>query len=140
MEVQVNFVAVGLATLSSFVVGGIWYAKPVFGNTWAKLVKLDDAKMKAGAAKAFAKTAVMSFLTAYVLAHVTYLSNSFYTENSFLVNALMTGFWVWLGFQATAIMVHDAFEQRATKLTIMNIGNQLFTIMAMALVIGMLKP
>ena len=31
MNVDINYLAVVLAALSSFVVGMIWYAKPVFG-------------------------------------------------------------------------------------------------------------
>ena len=33
MDVEVNYLAVLLAAASSMVVGSIWYAKPVFGNT-----------------------------------------------------------------------------------------------------------
>lgn len=39
MEVQINWVAVLLAMVSSMVVGSIWYAKPVFGEKMAKTRK-----------------------------------------------------------------------------------------------------
>lgn len=139
MDVQVNWIAVVLATLGSMVVGAIWYAKPVFGEKWQKLVKLDDKKMQKGAAKAMGTTVVVSFITAFVLAHLTYMSSSFF-GTSFMSAALTTAFWVWLGFTASRMITHDAFEQRDTKLTILNIAHELVTLLVMAVVIGWLQP
>lgn len=135
MEVQVNMVAVLLAALSSFVVGMIWYAKPVFGSAWMKMVGMTDDKQKKGMATAMAKAGVAALLTAYVVAHVAYLSNHFF-GNTFMQDALTTAFWLGLGLSATTIVTHDAFEQRDMKLTIMNVGNQLATLLAMGLIIG----
>lgn len=136
MEVQVNYLAVFLAMLSSMVVGSVWYARKVFGNTWAKLAKIDMDKDRGSVFKPIATTVVVSLITAYVLAHVAYLSNHFF-ENSFLQDSLMTAFWMWLGFTAARFITHDAFEGRPVKLTVLNIGNEFVTIMAMGLVIGL---
>lgn len=136
MEVQVNYLAVFLAMLSSMVVGSVWYARKVFGNTWAKLAKIDIDKDRGSVFKPIATTVVVSLITAYVLAHVAYLSNHFF-ENSFLQDSLMTAFWMWLGFTAARFITHDAFEGRPVKLTVLNIGNEFVTIMAMGLVIGL---
>jgi len=136
MEVQVNYLAVFLAMLSSMVVGSVWYARKVFGNTWAKLAKIDMDKDRGSVFKPIATTVVVSLITAYVLAHVAYLSNHFF-ENSFLQDSLMTAFWMWLGFTAARFITHDAFEGRPVKLTVLNIGNEFVTIMAMGLIIGL---
>lgn len=135
MEVQVNYLAVVLAMLSSMVVGSIWYARSVFGDTWIKLAKIDMKKNTGSVAKPIITTAVVSLITAYVLAHVTYLSNQFF-GNSFMQDALSTAFWMWLGFTAARFITHDAFEGRPTKLTALNLGNELVTIMLMGLIIG----
>ena len=115
MEVQVNYLAVFLAMLSSMVVGSVWYARKVFGNTWAKLAKIDIDKDRGSVFKPIATTVVVSLITAYVLAHVAYLSNHFF-ENSFLQDSLMTAFWMWLGFTAARFITHDAFEGRPVSL------------------------
>lgn len=137
MEVAVNYFAVFLAAGSSMVVGGIWYAQGVFGKTWAKLAKVDLKKKidNKKMALLMGSVFVASLITAYVLAHVTYLSNQFF-GNSFLHDALMTGFWLWLAFTAARIYTHDAFEGRRKKLTLLNFGNEFVTIMVMALIIG----
>lgn len=137
MEVQINYLAVVLAALSSFVVGMVWYAKPVFGAAWMKLTGMTDDKAKKGMGMAMGKSLIASLVTAYVVAHVAYISQDFFGV-SFLNSALTTGFWLWLGLSATTIVVHDAFEQRDMQLTAINIGNQLTTLMAMGLIIGLM--
>ncbi len=136
-NVDVNYVAVVLAALSNFVVGMIWYAKPVFGSQWMKLVGMTDTKAKKGMAWAMGVSLVASLLAAYVLAHVIFLAHTFF-GNSFLQDAVCTALWVGVALQATVIAVHDSFEQRRKKLTLMNMGNQLATILVMGLIIGLL--
>lgn len=137
MEVQINLLAVVLAMLSSMVVGSIWYAQSVFGKKWMKLARIDTSKNKGPVWLPIAITAVVSLITAYVLAHVAFLSNHFF-QNTFLEDALNTAFWMWLGFTAARFITHDAFEGRPHKLTIINIGNEFTTIMLMGLIIGLM--
>ncbi len=138
MEVEVNWLAVVLAALSTMVVGSIWYTPAVFGKQWEKLARLDKKNM-ANPAKAIGATLVVSFNSAYVLAHVTFLSNNFF-GNSYLQDALTTAFWVWLGFTAARFITHDAFENRPWKLTLMNVAHELVTFMVMGLIIGLMVP
>jgi ABC-type phosphate transport system permease subunit len=135
MEVQVNFWAVLAATASSMVVGSIWYAQSVFGKTWAKLAKVDMSKPKYGVWKPITITLVVSLITAYVLAHVTYLSHTFFGD-SFLQDALTTAFWMWLGFTAARVITHDVFEGRPAKLTMLTVSHEFITLMLMGLIIG----
>ena len=141
MQVDVNYLAVFLAAASSMVVGSIWYAQSVFGATWAKLAKVNmnrDAG-KYEMVKLLGTTFLISLVTAYVLAHVTFLSNHFF-QNTFLQDALTTAFWMWLGFNAVRFWTHDMFEGRPGKLTLLTVSNEFVTLMVMALVIGLLKP
>lgn len=141
MNVEINWLAVVLAAVSSMIVGSIWYMPSVFGNSWMKMTK---SKMGKGASAGkmawmYGSVFAASFVTAYILAHVTFLSNRFF-GHSYLVDALTTGFWLWLGFTATRLYVHDTFEERRKMLTIMNTGHELVTILVMALIIGLIKP
>jgi hypothetical protein len=137
MSVDINWWAVVLATASSMVVGMVWYARPVFGNMWAKLagVKLDDMAAK-GAAQAIITTIIVSFITAFVLAHLTFLSHAYF-QGSFMQNALATAFWGWLGLTAARFITHDAFERRPVTLTVLNCAHELVTLLVMGLVIGL---
>lgn len=139
MDVQVNWLGVFLAAVSTMVVGSVWYAKGVFGTRWMKLVGLTPEKASKGAATALSLTFVASLVTAYVLAHVTYLSHSYF-GNSWMQDAVTTAFWVWLGFTAARMLTHDLFEQRPRVLTVMNLGNEFVTLMVMGVVLGFFSP
>ena len=134
MEVQINVWAVLLATASSMVVGSIWYSQAVFGKEGMKLANVKPT----GEAmwKPLATTLVVSLITAYVLAHVIFLSNEFF-GNSFLQEAVTTSLWLWLGLTAARFITHDAFEGRRKKLTLINIGNEFTTLLVMGLIIGL---
>ncbi|HEY1085550.1 MAG TPA: DUF1761 domain-containing protein [Candidatus Saccharimonadales bacterium] len=138
MEVEVNYLAVLLAGVSSMVVGSVWYAKGVFGKKWAKLAKVNMDKPVKGSEMALllGATFVISLITAYVLAHVTFLSHKFFGYG-WMQTALTTAFWVWLGFTAGRIATHDMFEGRPRALTLLNVGQELVTILLMAVVIGL---
>lgn len=136
MDVEVNIWGVLAAFVASMVIGSVWYSNSVFGKDWRKLAKLDAKKEKADMPKAMGIMVVMSLLTAYVLAHVTYLSFTFF-DYSFLSSALQTAFLMWLGFVFTGVVMMGAFEQRPMKLTAINLGNSLVTFLAMGAAIGL---
>lgn len=139
MEIQINIWAVLLATVASMVVGSVWYARSVFGKMWAKWVGLSDKQLQEGGWTPILIAIVVSFITAYALAHFAYISNAFF-GNSFMQDTLVAAFWVWLGFTAARFITHDSFEHRPLKLTALNIVHELVTIMAMAVIIGWLRP
>jgi hypothetical protein len=139
MQVEVNYFAVLLAAVSSMVIGSIWYAPKVFGNTWKKLVDLDDKKMRKNAPRAMAIAFAGSLITAYILAHFIFLSHKFF-GNNYMQDAVTTALWLWLGLTAVRFIVHDAFEGRPTKLTMLNIANEFVTIIVMGIVIGFFVP
>lgn len=138
MNVEVNYGAVLLATLSTMIVGSVWYTPKVFGNTWMKLAGLKQKELEKNGIKPIVITVFVSLITAYVLAHVAFLSNQFF-KHSFLQDSLTTAFWLWLGFTAARIITHDAFEGRPKKLTLLTIGHELITFMVMGLIIGLVR-
>ncbi len=65
---ELNWIAVIVAAVSAFVLGGLWYG-PLFGRKWQKLVGLSDEDAKnANMAKVFGGAFVLSFLAAAVFA------------------------------------------------------------------------
>lgn len=141
MDVEINYWAVLLAAATSMIVGSIWYTPSVFGKAWMKMTGVKaDQKVSAGKMTwMLGSVFVASLVTAYVLAHVTFLSNKFF-GGSFMGCAVQTAFWLWLGFTAMRFYVHDTFEGRRKKLTLLNAGHELATMLVMALVIGWLHP
>ena len=144
MNVDVNGWAVLLAALSSMVVGSLWYMPASFGTAWQKYTGVNAEKMcksMTGGQMAwmYGSVFVASLITAYVLAHVSFIAHAFF-QNSWTSDAVQTAFWLWLGFTAVRVYVHDTFEGRRKKLTLLTAGHELVTMLVMGLIIGWLHP
>ena len=137
MNVEVNWLAIVLAAVSTMVVGSTWYTPKVFGNTWIKLAQVD---MKAAKSRSWIPLTIAmlgALVTAYILAHFAFLAHSYF-NNTFFVDTMSVAFWGWLGFTALRMLMHDAFEGRPTKLTIINVAHEFVTLMVMAAIIGVI--
>lgn len=134
----INYLAVLVAGASSMLVGAVWYARPVFGNAWIRLAKV-NTEQGTSPVLPLLLTLLLSLLTAVILAGSVALAHAFY-GGSFLVNALVTALILWAGFTAARFLVHELFEGRPFKLWLITASNELVTILVMALIIGVWPP
>ncbi len=139
---EINYWAVLIATVGSMVVGSLWYMPQTFGRRWARLAHVDLDDPQRTAAQAWMPLiigAVMSFVTAWVLAGASAIAWHFY-EGSFLIGSIVTAILLWAGFSAARFITHDSFEGRPTSLTVLNIAHELVTVVVMAVLIGVWPP
>jgi hypothetical protein len=138
---EINYWAVLLATLSTMVVGSVWYMPKVLGDRWAKLAKVDmnADKTAVQAWMPIIVTVIVSFISAWVLAGSTTIAWHFY-GGGYLWTAVITAVLLWAGFIAARFITHDAFEGRPSSLTVINIAHELVTVLVMALIIGLWPP
>jgi hypothetical protein len=139
MVPDINYWAVLLATLSSMIVGAIWYTPRVFGNYWMKKSGVTPSGNASDAVRPIVVTVIVSFVTAWVLAGAAFIAWDFY-GGSFFVNALVTGIILWAGFTAARFITHDAFDKRPAGLTVLNVAHEFVTIVIMAIIIGVWPP
>jgi len=137
MLIDVNYWAVVIATISTMIVGSVWYTPKVFGNYWMRVAKVDMEDRNA--VIPIITTLIVSFISAWVLAIATQVA-WMALGGSYLLVALLAGVLLWAGFTAARFITHDAFEGRPTSLTVMNIAHELVTIVVMALIIGVWPP
>ena len=132
MTTDLNYLAVLVAALVFFLVGGVWYAG-VFGKPWQNALNLNPEET-ARAQQDFPKALAVWFLSGLIISFV--LAN--------LVNALgavsfgsgvMVGFWTWLGFALPLNLNSLAFEKRSPHVFLINAG---FYWVAFALMGGIL--
>ena len=133
---EINIWAVLLATLSTMVIGSIWYTPKVFGTYWMRVAKVTPSGEAKDAIGPILVTLVVSFITALVLAGSISIAQHFY-EGSFLLNAIVTSVILWAGLTAARFVTHDAFEGRPKGLTLLNIAHELVTFLVMGLIIGL---
>jgi hypothetical protein len=135
MELTLNWVAIALATLSSMVVGTVWYLPRVFGNAWMAVTGKDPNNPTSKPA-AYGGSFAASAVTAIVLAVAIDVA-AFAFGGPFLPIALATGSILWLGFTATRVLVHELFESRPLRVWAISAGYELVTVVVMAAIIGM---
>jgi hypothetical protein len=136
MVPEINIWAVVVATLSTLVVGSLWYTPKVFGNYWMRVAKVSPSGDAKDAVKPILITLAVSFVSALVLAGSVAIAQEFY-GGSFLGNSLITAVILWAGFTAARLITHDAFEGRPAGLTALNCAHELVTYLVMGLVIGL---
>lgn len=136
---EINYLAVLLATLASMVIGSTWYTPKVFGNRWMALAKVPEPTSTAAAVRPILVSILMGFVLAWVLAGAVTIAWN-YQQGSFLWTSLLTGAVLWAGFTAARVITHDGYEGRPLGLTTLTLGHELLTVLAMALIIGLLPP
>lgn len=132
---DINFWAVLLATVSSMVVGSIWYTPKVFGTYWMRVAKVTPGADGKSAVGPILVTVAVSFVTALVLAAAITVAHE-YEAGSYLLTAVVTAVVLWAGLTAARFITHDAFEGRPVGLTALNCAHELVTLVVMALIIG----
>ena len=127
----INWLAVLVAGLSAFVVGGIWYSRPLFGNAWMVDSNLTEDQIKQGnKGRVFGFTAVFSLLMAVNLA--MFLADA-KTDVAWGAEAgFLAGIWTF-----SAIAIHSLFELKCWRHIFINGGYSLVSLTLMGAIIGL---
>ena len=138
----VNYVAILLAAISTMIVGSVWYSpKTPMGKNWMNWNKFNPKDADKMTAKdmilPIGGTFITSLLLAYMIAHVSNMSNQV-LGGSQLQSGLTTGFFMWLGITVAAIFSHQIFEGKPLKLISLNLSHDLVKLMIIGLIIGLM--
>jgi hypothetical protein len=130
MEASVNYWAVLVAAVSSFVIGGLWYAPFLFGNAWQKATGLTDEELKeTNMAKTFGLSFILSVMIAYGMA-------MFFGGEVDFQMGLMYGSMTALFFVIPSMGTNSLFEHHSLKLFLINAGYNLLTYVVIGGIIG----
>jgi len=132
MDVPINYLAIAVAAVAAMLVGWLWYG-PLFGTKWLALA----GKPKPNPAVVYPVALVATLVTGFVIAYVTAVTSEA-LGNGFLVPALFTAFFLWLGFSAARSLIVTLFEQRPVTLFLINTGHDLVVALVMATIIGLI--
>ena len=138
MEISINYWAVLVSALAYMAIGSVWYG-PLFGKKWMKLSGLTKESMKSmplTAAQAMAGGLVTALITAFVLAHDSFVWMTFdagYTAMALF--AFQLGFWIWLGYVVTTQSSSWLWEGKPFKLLVLNAAHSLIVLQVMAFIL-----
>jgi hypothetical protein len=133
VRMNINYLAVVTAAVSSFVIGGVWYSPILFGNAWMRETGLtDEMARKRGMGKIFA----ISFLLALIIAGNL---AAFLAGPPDLRWGATAGGLAGIGWVATAMGTTYLFEARSLKLYLIDAGYHAVTFIIMGAIIGIWK-
>jgi hypothetical protein len=129
---DVNYLAVILATVSTLVVGFLWYAEWSFGKTWMGHVGLTENDIGNPNPLTYLWTLIGSFLAALALAALMGA-----TGTGTAVGGLVFGIIAGLAFRVTAHVMHNGFARRSGELTLIDGLHDVVQTGVMGLIIGL---
>jgi len=131
----VNYLAVLVAGVLIFVLGGLWYSPVLFAKRWMALMGKTEEQLRAGAAGssmpvlyglAFVSGLVSAWALAVVLNHFPPLT---------LGRAAAVGVLCWLGFAAPTSFATAIFSQTPKPLWLLNSGYNLVSFVLAAVLL-----
>ncbi|HSS20679.1 MAG TPA: DUF1761 domain-containing protein [Pyrinomonadaceae bacterium] len=128
---KINYLAVLLAAISSFVLGGLWYSPLLFGKAWMRANNLTDADLQSfSKARMFGWSFVFSLVMALNLA--MFLAGPNTNASWGMAAGALTG----LGWIAMAIGIIGVFENRSWAYIVINGAYMTVALTLMGLIIG----
>ena len=131
---EVNFPAVGLATLLAFGLGALWYSPLLFAKPWMAghgYTEADIEAMQAGMGPTYA----ISFVCWLVMATVLALIAPHFGAG--VGTTFAVGLHLWLGFSATVGLTNNRFSNKPLGVWLIDAGYQVASISIMAVVLGL---
>lgn len=130
----VNYLAIIVAAVASWLVGAAWYmalARPwMAARGWASRDEMIASQGKLSPAPfviSLVAELVMAWTLAGIIGHAGPVT---------IANGLISGFLVWLGFVATTMLVNHNFGGQTRALTVIDAGHWLAVLIVQGAVIG----
>ncbi len=125
----INYLAVLIAAVVAFVLGGVWYA--VLSKQWIRAAKLQPPFTMTP--YLIVSTIIAELVMAYILAGlIGHLGDGQVT----LRNGIISGAFVWAGFMITTMSVNHRYGRFGWDLTLIDGGHWVLVALAMGAVIG----
>ena len=133
MDAPFNILAVLVAALSTFLIGGLWYSPAVFGKAWMKENGFTEESMKnSNMVKIFGLAFVLGLIAAVNLA-------MFLGQEGTVADGAFYGFLAGFGWVATFVGTHYLFERKSFRLFLINAGYSVVALTVMGVIIAAWK-
>ena len=126
----INYLAVVVAAVSAFVIGGLWYSPLLFQKPWMAVNKLTEADLKGGEAKIFGISFVLCLVMAANLA--AFLAGPDTTTAWGATAGALAG----VGWVALGLGVVSLFERRPLAYSLINGGYWAVAMTVMGAILG----
>jgi len=130
-----NYIAILVASVVSFLVGMVWYSPLLFGKVWIKLIGISKEDMEKSMKKGMATSMLLGFVTLLVMSYVL----RYFIEvlrYSTAIDGVILGFMIWIGFFATSMMGIVLWENKPWGLYLINTLHYLVVLVIMGAILG----
>jgi hypothetical protein len=130
---HINYWAILVSALSTFVIGGIWYSPAVLGKAWMKENGFtEETTKKANMVKVFGLSFFLALISSINLA-------MFMGPEDKPEMGALWGFLAGFGWVATFLGTYYLFEQRSFKLFLINAGYATVSLTVMGIILAAWK-
>ena len=128
---NINYLAVLVAALSTFILGGLWYSPMLFGKPWMRANNFSDAELQTfSKARMFGWSFVFSLVMALNLA--MFLAGPTTDVTWGMIAGGLAGF----GWVAMAVAIISVFENKSSAYILINGGYMTVAFTLMGAIIG----
>lgn len=130
----INIWAVLVATLISFVLGGIWFSPIGYGKVWMREVGLSEAQLASdNMGKIFGLSFVFILIIAFCLA--AFIGDPSFGASESAFYGFLAGFgWIFFAFG-----VNGLFERKSWRYTFVSGGYWVVSLTLMGFIIGLMR-
>jgi uncharacterized protein DUF1761 len=128
---HINYLALLFAAIARFLFGWLWYSPFLFGKSWMALTNCNPDDMKRRMPVLAPADLICNFVMAFVLVHAVHYAGALSAGQGAAV-----GFFNWLGFIATVMLMMTLYEKRSAKLFWINSGFQLISLLIMGAIVA----
>ena len=129
---EINYVAVVVAAVSAFVLGGLWYSPLLFAKPWMRLSGQSEERLKSGSPSViFGAAFLLSLVAAFVFA-------MFLGPNPGVKLGVAAGLSAGLGWVAASLGILYLFERRPISLWLINGGYVILQFALYGLILGVM--
>jgi Protein of unknown function (DUF1761) len=129
---KLNYLAIFVATFSTFLLGGLWYSPVVFGKAWMRENGFTEEGMKNG-------NMVKIFGTTFLLGLIAAINLAMFIGPEGASFGAFAGFAAGAGWVATQVGTHYLFERKSFKLFLINAGYSTVALTIMGVILGAWK-
>ena len=132
-QVHINYLAVLVAAVVAFGLGGLWYSPILFAKPWLKAHGYTEDRLKemqAGASKAYAVSFICQLLIALAIAVI-----NGYMHMDRLEQGLKLGTLAWGGFAMPLGLMANMFSDKKISVFYIDTGYQLVYLLIMGAII-----
>jgi len=130
-DIDVNVLAVIVATVAAMALGALWYSPVLFARRWLAAVGKTQEEIGAGARIGYAVTSLAWLVVAFALSALVD-----WAAAETLVEGVLVGLVAWAGFVATTMAINSAFQDRPRALYLIDAGYHLAAFVVIGAVVG----